>query len=153
MKQLNIEKQFLFRVGILFGILVMISFMLSMFFLPAIDVSAFASNQQASGVTIGTAAFGNSFTPALATIQVGETVTFTNSGLGFHNVVFDDEVPGGLVPDGFKSSPATSQPWTVTVKFDEPGNYFFFCTPHKDDGMIGRITVEAPEIYIPLIVQ
>lgn len=127
--------------------------------------SAFARSLQqlrspSADTTINTAEGANFFTPAVVTIQAGDTITFTNAGStqtspGFHNVDFDDSVPNGSVPSGFVASSATTQPWTVTVKFDEPGTYFFFCEPHKAVGMVGRITVEAPteEIYLPLIAR
>ena len=143
------------RIIISASIVIVVAALLFAFLLIPSASSAVAINISSEGVTIGTAQGSNDFTPRLATIQVGDSVTFTNSGLGFHNVEFDDTVPGGLIPDGFSPSPATTQPWTVTVQFDEPGNYFFFCEPHKDDGMIGRIMVEAPshEIYIALIAR
>ncbi len=94
---------------------------------------------------VGTAEGVDRWTPDLIEIEVGDTVTFTNTGGGYHNLEFDGGVAGGLVPDGFViDSPSTSM-WSKSVTFDEPGTYYFFCEPHFDlltkEGMGGRVVV------------
>lgn len=148
LKRLNKHQFFISLLGIIGGL----SFLILA--LPALAIQATQSGTV--GTTIGTADSGaNFFTPSTATIQVGETVTFTNSGMGFHNVDFDSTFPGGSVPDGFVADPASSAEWSRSVTFDKPGDYFFFCTPHRAVGMVGRITVEAEteNIYLPLIAR
>ena len=98
-----------------------------------------------SGPEIGTAEGANIWTPNLVTIEAGDTITFTNSGGGFHNLVFDGGVAGGSVPDGFiVDFPSTSE-WSKSVTFGEPGTYYFYCDPHFNtitkEGMGGRIVV------------
>lgn len=106
-------------------------------------------------VVIGTAQGDDFFVPKFVTIKTGDTVTFTNTGRGFHNVVFDPEVSTAPVPDGFTSDPASTAEWSKAITFDEPGTYYFFCEPHKPD-MFSRLTVESDlqeEFYLPLIVR
>lgn len=99
------------------------------------------------------------FSPSVVTIQAGETVTITNSGRGYHNVVFDDTFPNGDILDGFVADSPSTDEWVRTVTFEKPGTYYFYCDPHFDkitkEGMVGRITVESTPlniyIYLPLI--
>lgn len=97
---------------------------------------------------IGTAEGANFWTPSLAEIEVGDTITFTNTGLGFHNLAFDGGVVDGLVPSGFVIDPPSSSEWSKSVTFDEPGTYYFYCDPHFNlatkEGMGGRIVVSEP---------
>ncbi len=94
---------------------------------------------------IGTAEGDNFWTPSLAEIEVGDTITFTNTGLGFHNLAFDGGVADGLVPDGFVIDPPSTSGWSKSVTFSEPGIYYFYCDPHFNlatkEGMGGRIIV------------
>jgi len=91
-------------------------------------------------VTVGGAA--NIFTPAELTINVGDTVTWTNAG-GFHNVVSDAQDGNG--DPIFSSGTATAADWTYQFTFDTAGTYTYVCQPHAAIGMVGTITVqEAP---------
>ncbi|MFK7804678.1 MAG: plastocyanin/azurin family copper-binding protein [Anaerolineae bacterium] len=118
-------------------------------------IPSLVNASQTTGVIIGTAEGADFFTPSTATISVGDTVTYTNSGRGFHNVVFDPEFSTASVPDGFTADPASTDEWSKVITFDTPGTYFFFCDPHLEEGMVSRITVEAnlQEFYLPLIVR
>ncbi|MEM8856847.1 MAG: plastocyanin/azurin family copper-binding protein [Chloroflexota bacterium] len=106
--------------------------------------------------TIDTVEGALSYSPSIVSIQVGDTITFTNAGStdtspGFHNVDFADDVEGGSIPNGWTgASQTTIDYWEIAVTFDEPGTYFFFCTPHRSSGMVGRITVEDNSSTTPI---
>jgi plastocyanin len=72
----------------------------------------------------------NTFTPASVTVNVGDTVTWTNDG-GIHNVKFED----GRLEE--PSSPAFT--WTSNPKrtFDTPGSFRYFCEQHGSAGGVG----------------
>ena len=91
-------------------------------------------------VTVG--GVGNVFTPPELTINVGDTVTWTNAG-GFHNVVSDAVDENG--DPIFSSGPASIDAWTYQFTFNTPGSYSYVCQPHATIGMTGTITVvETP---------
>ena len=76
------------------------------------------------------------FEPNEVTVNVGDTVTFTNGELPPHNVVFLDN-PELSHPDlAFMSGEQ------FPVTFTEPGNYEFQCEPHAGAGMKGVIHVQ-----------
>ena len=75
------------------------------------------------------------FSQKIVKINVGDKVFWKATNKG-HNVEF---IKGG-VPDGvekFKSKYNKD----VEFKFDVPGIYAYWCTPHKSMGMIGFIIV------------
>jgi len=79
----------------------------------------------------------NVFTPANLTIDVGDTVRWTNTG-GFHNVVADD--------GSFTSGSPSSDPWVYEFTFTAPGVNPYYCVVHGGPGgtgMSGVITVQA----------
>ena len=78
------------------------------------------------------------FSPANLTIEVGDTVRWTNVS-GTHNVVADD--------NSFTSGSAAPAPWTFEHVFTATGNNPYYCEPHGGpggSGMSGVITVEQP---------
>lgn len=75
-----------------------------------------------------------SFSPRTVTIQVGDTVTWTNNSGDFHNVVAED----GSFDSG---EPALS--WTFSHTFNTPGTYDYFCEPHRFSGMTGTVVVQG----------
>ena len=76
------------------------------------------------------------FEPNEVTVNVGDTVTFTNGDLPPHNVVFLDN-PEVSHPDlAFMSGEQ------FPVTFTEAGNYEFQCEPHAGAGMKGVIHVQ-----------
>jgi plastocyanin len=82
-----------------------------------------------------TATTSNTFEPAGVTINEGEKVTWTNSGGGQHNVVFDD---------GSFTQPMTpsTDSWTVSRTFSSAGGPFrYYCARHPF--MTGTVTVNA----------
>ena len=87
----------------------------------------------------------NTFSPRDVTVDVGDTVTWTNAGLFPHNVKFDDgsfEQP---------AEPDTSN-WTVERTFDTPGTFRYYCEAHGEpggSGMAGSVTVRSPTGTVP----
>ena len=75
------------------------------------------------------------WSPDAVTIQVGDTVTWTNAQ-GFHNVLLGDS---RLNQPGFPSDPAWNPPPQRT--FNEPGSFTYVCEVHP--GMTGTINVAA----------
>jgi plastocyanin len=78
----------------------------------------------------------NTFTPSTVTVNVDDTVTWTNQG-GLHNVVFDD---------GSYTEPA--QPsfsmWTASRKFPTAGSFKYHCGYHGTS-MAGTVVVQAAQ--------
>jgi plastocyanin len=78
---------------------------------------------------------GVKFNPDDIAIRPGETAVWQVSGTT-HNITFETLAPpGGNIPD----SPPGSSPSRV---FPQVGEYKYFCTIHKDQGMNGRIRVQ-----------
>ena len=67
-------------------------------------------------------------------IDVGDTITWVPTSKG-HNVEFI------AVPDGFDKPKKSKPSKKVEISFNEPGIYYYLCTPHKSMGMIGLIVV------------
>lgn len=78
---------------------------------------------------------GMSFAPSVMTIQVGDTVTWTNADNGLHNVVADD--------NSFTSGPASTDSWVYSHTFTTGGSYDYSCVVHASEGMTGTIIVEG----------
>ena len=97
----------------------------------------FASTAYAADAGIQMGANGNLiFEPNEVTVNVGDTVTFTNGDLPPHNIVFLDN-PELSHPDlAFMSGEQ------FPVTFTEAGNYEFQCEPHAGAGMKGVIHVQ-----------
>lgn len=79
-------------------------------------------------VTIQNFAFG----PSDITVQVGDTVTWTNADLVGHTVTSDGT-------DTTLDSPLLSQGKSFSFTFDEVGEFAYHCTPHPN--MTGTVTV------------
>ncbi|PSB33537.1 plastocyanin [Chlorogloea sp. CCALA 695] len=87
------------------------------------------------------------FDPAKLTIKSGDTVEWVNNKVPPHNVVFDAannptksaDVAKGLSHKQLLMTPGQS----VKTTFSEtaPGDYTYYCEPHRGAGMIGKITV------------
>ena len=88
------------------------------------------------------------YTPAKATIKVGDTVQWVNDGETVHSVSTivanaqkrtDTSMPKGA--QAFDSGfipPGGDYSYTFTV----PGTYKYFCLPHEKAGMVGVIVVK-----------
>ncbi len=78
---------------------------------------------------------GFSFSSANITIPLGTTVRWVNGSNTFHTVT----------PDGhsqWQRAETSSQGTVLEVTFNTIGIFNYFCEPHVDLGMIGRITVQ-----------
>jgi plastocyanin len=87
--------------------------------------------------------FSNGFDPSTVTVQVGDTVTWTNTQ-GFHNVRADD--------GSFGNEPAGGA-WTLPITFDTAGTYEYYCEIHSSpDGtsMNGVVIVEEGPTAVSL---
>lgn len=75
------------------------------------------------------------FSPSEVSINVGDSVTFTNGDLPPHNMVVSDH------PELSHPDLAFVGGESFTVTFDEPGDYEFQCEPHAGAGMKGVVHV------------
>ncbi len=103
--------------------------------LTLLSVSTFAQQRfdvQTSGAS--------AFVPSALTINVGDTVVWTNTG-GSHNVN-GTQATYPSNPESFGGF-AVSAGWTFTHVFTLPGTYDYRCDPHVGNGMAGTITVNA----------
>jgi len=81
---------------------------------------------------------GTTFSPNSLTINVGDTVTWTNTA-GSHNVNATlGTYPGN--PEGFGNGVAAA-PWSFQWVFTIPGAYDYQCDLHASSGMVGVIIV------------
>lgn len=72
-------------------------------------------------------------------VKPGDTITVTNSGFSNHDFSVDAWGINEVLPPG--------EPVTITVPADaQPGDFEFYCSVpgHKQNGMVGTVTVEAP---------
>lgn len=86
------------------------------------------------------------FQAPTATIRVGESVRWRNTGGVFHTVTFDPsrasnpdnvQLPTGVQP--FSGDIGAGQ--SFSRRFTVPGVYKYICQPHESAGMVGTITV------------
>ena len=75
------------------------------------------------------------YSKKIINIDVGDTILWKASSKG-HNVEF---IKGG-VPEGVEKFKSKFNK-DVEFKFDIPGIYAYWCTPHKSMGMIGFVVV------------
>lgn len=87
------------------------------------------------------------FLPAAVTINVGDTVNWTNPAVVLHSVTFDPSMsakPGNVVlPAGVApfDSGDMAQDATFSHTFTVKGTYKYICKMHEGMGMIGTVTV------------
>lgn len=74
------------------------------------------------------------YSEELARIEVGETITWIPTSKG-HNVEW---IAG---PDGADLPKKSKNGKEVSMTFEVPGIYYYWCTPHKGMGMIGLVVV------------
>jgi plastocyanin len=95
------------------------------------------------------------YDPATLTVPVGTTVTWVNSSDEAHSVTaYGSSLPSGakyFSSTGFSSEAQArahvekllTAGQKYSVVFDVPGTYEYFCIPHEDQGMTGKIRVEG----------
>ncbi len=87
------------------------------------------------------AAEGYAYEPAAVIVDSGTTVTWEWTGEGGnHNVVHDVDA-GSQSEEAFNSG-STKNSGTFEYTFDETGNFLYYCTPHKAQGMKAAVIVE-----------
>jgi plastocyanin len=74
------------------------------------------------------------FVPKEITVEVGDTVTFTNEDSADHNAIAED--------DSFRT-PTFGEGESESVTISEPGSYPYFCSLHSN--MEGRISTPGSE--------
>jgi plastocyanin len=81
------------------------------------------------------------FTPTNASINVGDTVTWTVQA-GFHDTVSGaNGVPNGLWNSSTQFGRLMSQGESFSLTFNSAGNFPYFCSPHWPLGMVGSVQV------------
>ncbi len=78
------------------------------------------------------------FDPPLLTIQEGDSVHWTNTGLGIHTVTSGE----GCVPDELFDSGPLGVSGAFGWRFMNVGEFPYYCTPHCSTGMTGHVTVQ-----------
>ncbi len=94
---------------------------------------------QAETVTVkmGTDKGQLAFEPKVVTIAVGDTVKWVNNKAFPHNVVVTGH-------DELSAKKLMQKPGqAVEATFTEPGEYDYYCTPHRGAGMVGKIVVKG----------
>jgi plastocyanin len=84
------------------------------------------------------------FEPSTIKIKPGDTVKWVNNKLAPHNAVFDGKVGDIATKLSHKNlvfSPGESYETTFPADAT-PGEYPFFCEPHRGAGMAGKVIVE-----------
>src|SRR4051794_4358169 len=76
----------------------------------------------------------NTFVPPDITINVGDTVLWTNTFSVAHDTV---------AFDGTWASPLLGRGQTFSFTFTRAGTFDYFCTPHLDVGMVGVVRVQG----------
>jgi plastocyanin len=93
-----------------------------------------SSPAHAASFDVGTTA-QDRFSPDAVTITAGDTVTWTNTSGGFHNVHF---------ADGFdEPAEPIAGMWSVFRTFSVSGTYTYYCEAHQDVGMTGTVVVNS----------
>jgi plastocyanin len=112
--------------------------------------SLFAAAAPASAATY-TVKMGSTkglvFDPPVVTVKPGDTVEWQVGALPPHNVVFDaSKVPGGkAMADKLSHKGLEGAGKTVSLVIPEgtsPGEYSYFCMPHRGAGMVGKVVVQ-----------
>ena len=109
------------------------------FYLIAFFTVFIVTNAQAADITIDMLnkdADGNKmvYSKEVAKVAVGDTITWLPASKG-HNV----EMIAG--PDDAELPKKSKNGKEVSMTFEVPGIYYYWCTPHKGMGMIGLVVV------------
>lgn len=121
--------------------------------LLTITLLALSSCSQATGTSVNLTD-DHSYDPTTLTVQVGTSVSWENESSEAHSVTaYQASLPSGakyFSSGGYPSekvarahiAPLMTNGDVFSFTFDEPGTYEYFCIPHEDQGMKGRIVVE-----------
>jgi plastocyanin len=83
------------------------------------------------------------FDPPTVTIKAGDTVKWVNNKLSPHNVVFDGSkmdaaLAGKISHKNLVFAPGES----FETTFGDPGEYTYYCEPHRGAGMVAKVIVQ-----------
>ncbi|MBD2773160.1 plastocyanin [Iningainema tapete] len=121
----------------------------------AILVSSFAlitpsAAAETYTVKLGTDKGALAFEPNKLTVHPGDTIKWVNNKVPPHNVVFDPAKNPTKSSDFAKSLSnkklMMNPKQSVETTFPEdtpPGEYSFYCEPHRGAGMVGKVIVES----------
>ena len=76
----------------------------------------------------------DAFSIEIVHMNLGHTITWLPSA-GGHNIEFVKGPDGVNLPEKSEISKA------VSIKFTQTGVYLYWCSPHKDNGMLGLVVV------------
>lgn len=82
----------------------------------------------------------NYFDPVGLFVEPGTTVRFAIDAGSHSATAYESRIPDGAT--AFDTGVISSG--SVSVTFDTPGTYDYFCKPHESVGMVGRIVVGSP---------
>ncbi len=108
-----------------------VALVISSFFV-AVNPASAATVEVKMGADSGMLAFE----PKEITISAGDTVKWVNNKLSPHNVAFEKDTQYNHKQLVF--APGESYEST----FNEPGEYKYYCEPHRGAGMVGKIIVK-----------
>lgn len=120
---------------------------------PATPTSASTSQGKGDGTSeifMVTAGSDYYFDPIGLFVEQGETVTWTIESDSHSSTAYaqgNGAAEVTRIPEGageWNSGIMTEQGATFEQTFDVPGTYDYFCTPHKQLGMVGRLVVGEP---------
>ena len=104
------------------------------------EADAGAADSATGGTDHVVVATDNAYDTNAMTVKPGDTITLNNEGFAQHDLTVTDL---GIATDLLSNGDTM----TITIPADAaPGDYEFFCSVvgHKEAGMVGTITVEAP---------
>ncbi len=109
--------------------------------LSAVNAPGFAAETKT--VKMGSDSGQLVFIPDEIKICKGDSITWVNNKGGPHNVVFDEEaIPSGVNVDSISMDDQLGDEGaTFTKRFDTPGDYAYFCEPHRGAGMNANLVV------------
>jgi plastocyanin len=108
-------------------------------------LAAVAAGCSRSEPTVHIGMFDNFYNRDLTRVPVGAKVTFDNEGRVSHNAF--------AVNDTWKTPNRVEAGDSVTMSFDRPGSYLFFCSFHatpEGEGMAARLVVGEGQGYGPV---
>lgn len=82
------------------------------------------------------------FDPIGLHIQPGDTVTWVLESGTHTSTAYEDRIPEGA--EAWDSGNMSQEGAEFSHTFEQEGTYDYYCTPHKQLGMIGRIVVGEP---------
>ncbi len=125
--------------------------------LGCIGVAGCVSPPALGGVDYDVGMSANAFEPLLVEINVGETITWKNTGSRAHTVTaYEDSIPDEasfFATGDFENEDQARHAWhheeggnlyggeTWRYTFEVPGMYSYFCVPHEPRGMVGQVEV------------